>query len=361
MKICIVTRNMKSGGAERVIVQLLQQWVEQKVECSLILLDKTEKQYIIPEGVTIHEIGVISQNAAKDKLGKYRMVRRIVQEIKPDIVLSMPEEIGIYVLLAMLGTGVPVVVSERNDPYVMPYKKVTRVLRKIMYPFAKGLIFQTKQAAAFFSERNQRKGIVLSNPLDLARVPAPYERERTKTIVGAGRLEAQKNFSLLISAFSSFYKTHPDYKLVIYGEGSLRASLEEQAKCLPKGAVLLPGVSKQLLTDMNGAALFALSSDFEGVPNVLIEAMSMGMPVVSTDCRPGGAANLIDNGKNGILVPCGDAALLADSMCWIIEHPEQAKSMGKEAVKIKDGLDARAVSQQWLEYLEKVISIHGFK
>lgn len=354
MHIAIVTKNLMAGGTERVIVQLMQQWVSKGITCSLVLVNKTEKHYKIPCEVKLYEIGNISNNKFKDKAGRYVRIRKIMKHIKPDIVLSMPEEIGIYVLLSLFGTRIPVVVSERNDPSVMPYKKATRVLRKLMYPYAKGLIFQTKQAAAFFSKRNQKKGIVLPNPLDLSRIPLPYEGERTKIIVSAGRLFEQKNFPLLIDSFCDFYKLHPDYRLVIYGEGPLREQLEEKAKCLPNDVIVFPGVSTQLLTDIKSASLFVLSSDFEGVPNVLIESMSMAIPVVSTDCRPGGAANLIENYKNGILVPVNDRKALSNAMAYMIEHPDEAKKMGLMGCKIKKELDSQKIAAKWLDYLISV-------
>ena len=119
----------------------------------------------------------------------------------------------------------PVFVSERNNPWVMPYKKITRFLRKLLYHRASGIIFQTKLAQSFFSDSIQKKSKVIFNPVDLERIPAMYTKERKKIIAGAGRLFEQKNFKLLIDAFSIIQKQHEDYKLVIYGEGYQKEEL----------------------------------------------------------------------------------------------------------------------------------------
>ena len=353
MKIAVVTRNLRSGGAERVISQLLDKWVDWGNDCHLILLDKTEHFYKINDSVNLHEIGRLSENSAKNKLKVYAKVRQIIKEIKPDIVLSMPEEIGIYVIGAMLGTGIPVVVSERNNPRVMPYVKATRALRKILYPFAAGYIFQTQQAASFFSKRIQNKGIVLPNPLDLSRIPEPYTGERSRTVVGAGRFEKQKNFPLLIDAFAKFYENHRDYKLVIYGDGKLRESITSYAENrLPRDVFEFPGRETALPEKIKSCGMFVLSSDFEGMPNVLIEAMSMGVPVISTDCPSGGPADLIRDGENGYLVPTGDADAISEKMKQIADGESCFASLTASADKIKKELDASAVCQKWLDYLK---------
>ncbi len=356
MRILIVGNNLLPGGAERVIVQLLNNWTERGVECGLTTINKTKHYYDVPSQVDFHELDACSRNPVANKLLKYWKVRRIVKRYKPDVVLSLPEEIGIYVIGATLCLRVPVVVSERNNPWVMPNKKATRILRRLFYPFASGLIFQTRQAASFFSTKLQRKGIVLPNPLDLTRIPEPYVGEREKIIVGAGRLEPQKNFALLIDAFAEFYRDHPDYRLVVYGEGGERKALERRAaEKLPKGAFAFPGRVTDLLERMNKAAAFVLSSDFEGVPNVLIEAMASGVPCVATDCAPGGAAELVDDGKNGFLVPIGDAKALCEKLTEVVDNPEIAVRFARESVKIKEKLDAEIVCAQWLRYLRNMM------
>ena len=356
MHIVIVTAAMRAGGSERVIAQLLKEWSNNGVDCTLIMLLKEPIFYDIPESVNVIKIGEVHNNHYIDKLKKYQRVREIVKSIKPDVVLSLPEEIGVYVIGALLGTKIPVVVSERNNPWVMPNKKPTRAFRRLLYPFADGFVFQTKQAASFFSEKIQNKGIVLKNPLDVSRIPAPYDGEREKIIVGAGRLEKQKNFPLLIDAFAKFYESHQDYKLIIYGDGSLKESLETYARTrLPETAFSFPGKASDLPNRVNRARAFVLSSDYEGVPNVLIEAMAMGVPSVATDCAPGGAADLITDGVNGFITPVGDVDALAEKIIEVVDNKSISDRFSSESVKIVKQLDAVIVCREWQKYLESVI------
>lgn len=351
--ICIVTRNLRAGGAERVIAHLCRFLIDNGHTVTLILLEEAEIQYELPPGVHIRTIGRQSRGALADKLRSYRAVRKAVLAAAPDAVLAMPEEIGIYVLLALSGTHIRTVVSERNNPYVYPPRKITRLLRRIAYPMADGLIFQTEGAAAFFPARIRKKSIVLPNPLDAARLPLPFCGEREKVIVGAGRLEAQKNFPLLLAAFALFYRTHPDFQLVIYGEGSRRAELEEAAlqSGLPAGSVLFPGHVPDLPCRINSATAFVLSSDYEGMPNVLIEAMACGVPSVATDCPPGGAAALIDSGKNGVLCPVGDAQALANALCRIAEDPGFARALSQNSIQLRNTLEMSRICTKWFLFL----------
>lgn len=352
-KIAFVTRVISSGGAENVLRQIINACVEQGMECTVFTVWKNTYSAKLPENVKVVELQQAG-DGLKGKFIQYRQLRKLIREEGCDLVLSMPEDIGIYVILAMLGTGIPVVVSERNNPWVMPDKKITRILRRLAYPFVKGLIFQTKQAASFFPASQQRKGIVLPNPLDCSRLPGVYQGEREKVVVSAGRLADQKNFPLLIEAFAQFREKHPDYKLVIYGEGSKRQALEAlAAEKLPEGSWSMPGRVDDLPERIGKCGIFALSSDYEGVPNVLIEALAVGTPSVSTDCAPGGAAALIENGKNGLIVPVGDADALAEGLSYIADHPDEAARMAAEAVKIREKLDAEKVTADWLAYLNR--------
>lgn len=357
MRIAVVTKELAAGGAERVIAQLLNEWSGMGHECHLILLDKTPRFYGVSDAVDVLEIGELSDTFYVDKLLKYARVRKLVRGIKPDVVLSMPEEYGIFVIGALLGTGIPTVVSERNDPRRMPFKKATRALRRMLYPFAKGLIFQTEHAKSYFPKRFYKKSIVLDNPLDLNRLPEPHTGERDRFIAAVGRLEKQKNYPVLLDAFSKFFLTHPDFRLVIYGQGGLEDELKAYARSiLPAEAVEFGGVVKDVLERINSASCFVLSSDHEGVPNALIEAMALGIPCVSTDFAPCGASCVIEDKKTGYITPVGDADKLCEAMCLAVDLPDRLLPAETVSRMIREKYDAKAVSLRWLEFLGKTSS-----
>ena len=142
---------MYGGGAERVIAQLSNYFVSRDIECQIIMTYPDKVLYDLDERIKLTSIEKMSDNKLIDRIKRFKAVKKIVKAEKPDLVLSMPEDTGIYVLWGLFGVKVPVYVSERNNPWVMPDVRITRILRKLMYPFAKGIIFQTEMARSFFS------------------------------------------------------------------------------------------------------------------------------------------------------------------------------------------------------------------
>lgn len=350
-KIDIITRAMTSGGAERVIAQLANYFTEKDISCRIITTENGEVMYPLHEKIDIVAIGKKSNNKVIDRILRYKTIRIVVQKNKPDVVLTMPEDTGIYAILALIGTGIQVYVSERNNPWVMPDVKITRLLRKVAYPFAQGIIFQTQMAKSFFPQYIQKKGVVLQNPVDATRIPEPYIGERKKVFSAVGRLEPQKNFPMLIRAFSEFHKREKDYKLVIYGEGRERINIENLIKELHlENSVSLPGRNKDVLNCINDCAAFILSSDYEGMPNALIEAMCMGMPVISTDCPSGGPREIIENEKNGLLIPVNDELRMTQAMFNIIKDGDSCL-LGQNAYKIGKHLMDASVFEDWKNVL----------
>ncbi len=354
--VCIVTRSMQRGGCERVVQQLSAYLLRAGWGVHLLLTEDRPVEYAVPDGCRLTVIGTRSGNALANKWMQYRALRRLIVEQRPGVVLAMPEEIGIFTVLAMCGTGVPVVVSERNNPFVMPNKRITRLLRRIAYPLAAGLIFQTEGAAGFFPKRLQKKGVVLPNPLDASRLGAPWDGEREKRVVYVGRLEPQKNVPLLLHAFSDFLQRHPGWVLDLYGEGRQEAALRALAdSLLPKEAARFFGSCGDVSDRIRTAGVFVLPSDYEGMPNALMEAMALGLPCIATDCPTGGPAALIEHGVNGLLVPVGDAPAMAAALGHLADEPVTANKLGESARRIAGRLAIDRVAAEWAAYLASVI------
>lgn len=354
-KLMVVTHKMSGGGCERVIAQLLTCFARDGIDCTLVTECGVPSFYDLPESVRQIYLTFGKTLKASSIPRAYRKLRKIVKQEQPDLVLALPEKVNVWTVLFLLGAGVPVVVSERNDPHRHPENKVKRFLRRLIYPFASGFIFQTQDAADYFPKAIRKRGVVLDNPLDTSRIPAPYEGARRKVIAAAGRLHEQKNFDLLIRAFARFYKTHHEYSLVIYGEGPLKNDLMKTASSLGvAGAVHLPGQSKTLLDEMNDSAMFVLSSNHEGMPNVLIEAMACGLSCIATDCPIGGVRSLIEHGENGLLIPTGSERDLLDAMIQVADDSAFAERLGNRAAQIQKRLDESVVAAKWRSYLETI-------
>ena len=354
-KLYIITRSMKAGGCERVIAQLANRFCSSGTEVSLFTVYSHESFYPLDGRISVRSLNDREEGKARDTFRVFRRFRACVRKEKPDAVLAMPDMVNVWTALFLAGTGIPVIVSERNDPARFPASRVKRLLRKPAYRFVKGFVFQTEQQMAYFPERIRKRGTVIENPLDTEAMPAAYSGPREKTVVTAARLAPQKNLTLLIEAFRIFSETRPDWKLIIYGEGPEREKLQNAAACMLDGTILLPGENREIAEAIRTAGMFVLSSDYEGMPNALIEAMALGIPCVSTDCPAGGPASLIRQEENGILVPAGDAGGLAEAMGRIADDPVFAAAIGKNAERIRNRLDARTVADRWRSYMEDVI------
>ena len=356
-KIVFVTNAMLTGGAERVISTLSNYFVKEGTEVSIITIMNTPCEFELDSRVKCYSIYEKSgKPRRKEYAHYYNKLREQVKAEKPDIIVIMPEEISVKAIPFLKDIGIPLVVSERNNPWVMPKNKLNRLLRTIYYPKVDGIVFQTSMASSFFPKKIKDKGKVILNPLDYTRLPKELVGPRGKTIVTMGRLEEQKNQKMLIRAFEHIYKKYSDYKLIIYGNGSMKEELEEYASnILPRNSYSFENATDDVLNRINNAGIFVLSSDYEGLPNALIEAMAIGLPCISTNCMSGGPAELIDQYKNGILVDVGDDEALALAINEIIRNKTLADKLSKNAKKIKYRLDENKIIGEWEDYLNEVI------
>ena len=216
------------------------------------------------------------------------------------------------------------------------------------------LVVQTNDIMKFYPGFIRKKTTVIFNPVtdavfDLAKEP------RQNVIISVGRLYQQKNQKMLINAFSHIANEFKDYKLVIYGEGPERIALEELIRELKmEGRVFLPGVSSHVIEELNRAKLFCLTSDYEGMSNALIEALCVGLPVIST--KVSGVNELIDDGRNGRSIEIGDTYGLVCALRDLLRKEDEMDSYGKENKKRAEMFRTVHIVEQWNELLESVIA-----
>ena len=284
-----------------------------------------------------------------------RFVKRQMNEWKPDVVLSFMNKSNVISLSAQIlsGADTPVVVAERANPHhTSAYMKV---MRRVLYPRAAGAVFQTEQAQAYYRGILTCDPVVLRNPLNPDFDIEPFEGERRKTIVTMGRLSAEKNQKLLIDAFSRIANRYPDHTVEIYGEGPLHQQLKSHIDELGlSGRVRLMGRKDNIQQHIRDAGIFVLPSNSEGMPNALLEAMAMGIPSIATDCPIGGPAFILQDRKNGILLPMNDADKLAAALTELIENKELAQRLSESGRRVLEDFAAVKVCAEWEAYLEKV-------
>ena len=350
LKITFCIPSLGSGGAERVVSVLANKFDGYGYETSIIMLSHNLCVYPLSENIKIECLDCDDDGKlpyVKRYPLRLKKIRTAIKKLSPDVVISFMSETNIDVCFALSGMNIPVIVSERNDPAIDPASKIKKLMRRLAYFKPHGFVFQTPDAQAYFSKRIQKKSKIILNPL-ADYLPAPYDCEREKRIVAVGRLNKQKNFPMLIDAFSSFSKKHLEYTLEIYGEGVLEEKLKQYISDKKlNDKVILKGFCKDVHEKILSASMFVMSSDFEGMPNALLEAMAIGLPCISTDCPCGGPRMLIESYKNGILVPVDDTQKMTEAMLYMAGKPEEAKKMSSNAVHVRTIANVEAIAQQW--------------
>lgn len=319
MRIAIVQAGLGAGGAERVVMLLAADRLARGDEVHLLAFVEpgTASYFPPPRGLLVHELGLPPQPSGKIAAGlgsarRLLRLRRALRGIGPDLVLSFLGKINVLTLLSTRGLGVPVIVSERNNPALERRHWLWRPLGMLLSNTADGLVMQTEAIRRSLPAGARRRSVVIPNPCPPA--PMPGLPARSKRVVAVGRLVEQKGFDLLIRAFATVAGKHPGWTLTIYGEGPERRSLRLLAEHQGIAReVELAGVTDRPGAWIAGAALFVLSSRFEGFPNVLIEALAAGLPTIACDC-PFGPSDIMAGGTSGLLVPPDDERALADAL-----------------------------------------------
>lgn len=347
MNITIFISSISGGGAERVACNLATHLSQAGHRVTMLTMSETENTYGLPPQIAVHPLitaGERGQTVTRN-IRRYRRLRRYVREADCDRYIVMLPVTTLLLLSLRRLIKVPLIAAERCNP--SSYTGLKRFLLKKLAKRADGWVFQTEDAMKWYDGRI-RKGVVIPNAINPAFLRDPYRGEREKTVVAAGRLADQKNFSLLIEAFADVAERYPAHRLIIYGKGPQEAMLKEKAAALGLGdRVSFPGYVDDMPEQLEKAGLFVLSSDFEGMPNALMEAMALGLPCVSTDCPCGGPAFLVRSGENGLLVSVGDRAAMADAIDALLADPAKAQAMGQTARSVAETLNPTEIYGRW--------------
>lgn len=360
MKIVILMGALTMGGAERVATTLASYLSKHNVETYLISLDNKASSYKIDS--TVHFINNKDKKEEK-RLGaiKQRMnfIFTELEKIKPDLIFTMFCKTTMYALIYKIikNRNLKIVSSERCHPKSKDRKGLVVILNKFTSKRCDGFIFQTNRAREYYHKKVQKKGIVIhnaiSNPL-LEEVDSRDIRSE-KLITSMGRLEDQKAQDIMIKAFEPIAKEYPEYKLVIYGEGSKRQELEKLVEKLQlQKQVFLPGNDEKAILQVAKSKIFLFTSRFEGMPNALMEAMALGIPAISTDC-PMGPAELIENGRNGFLVAVDDEIAITNKIKLLLDNEKLATNISENSKEIKATHSIENIYNQYLEYFQKIV------
>lgn len=341
---------LDQGGAQRVISILSKQLAEQGKNVEILLYYKQELFYDIDERVKI--TSVEGETHSRNLICNLFWMRKYFRN-HAELVCSFLSSFNMLALVATRGLGIPIIVSERTDPLRKPW--VYRQVRDFLYGFADALVTQTEISRAYFAARTKSRCVTIDNPISpQLHVGAALSTSKEPVIVSVGRLEPVKNQALLIRSFKRVKNRFPQYKLIFYGEGACRNNLERLRDELDlQDAVEFAGEVHDIFEHISVAEVFVLSSDFEGMTNALLEAMCLGLPVIST--KVSGAIEIIENGYNGLLVETKDEQGLADSIVKSLEDKNLRYKLAKNAVKLASRLDIESVVFAWNEVVEVVM------
>lgn len=349
MKIAFFIGSMGRGGAERVISILANHYSQKGWDVEIALLLDCTVGYELDERIKVVNLTVGKGSYLKRMPLWIKKIRNYVKTTKPDRIVSFIGRINVLVLNACRGINIPIIVSERNDPKHDGRGKFMLWLCNKSYKRAAAIVHQTKYEESCFSAELASKSYVVPNPVSVSafdKSVTPYR------IVTAGRLLPQKNHAMLIDAVAMIKPDFPDIKLDIYGDGSLKDNLSNKIKELNmENTVTLMGNVSDLHQRIAEADVFAMTSEFEGLSNALIEAMMLGLVCISTDYP--GADEVVHHGENGLLVPCGDAEKLADVLRNLFTDKELNQKLRNNAKEASKRYRTEEVIKLWEAVIEK--------
>lgn len=344
------------GGAERMIIQLTNAMVKRGHKAIFLVLSDNNSKYKFEEGIIKYVALDQSKNKMANLFRRRSAISKAINKEKPDLIINFWLQ-SAYLCLS-LGKQIArkTIYAERGDPSDSEYSGLLGFLRNITVKNIRSLVFQSKNAMEFFDKSIQSKGVVIHNPV-FVNVEEYSNIEKNKNrIISVGRLHPQKNQENLIRAFELVSKELPQYYLDIYGDGELRENLQnliDELKLSQK--VFLRGTTDKIYNEIASSCLFVLSSDYEGMPNVLLEAMALGVPCISTDYKPGSVPEIIEDGVSGIIVPINNSAKLAEAMIKILRNKDLQEKISNNGKKKMKEFTPDKIYSTWENYFTSLM------
>ncbi len=366
MRVSFVTTSLSCGGAERAVVLLAEGFVQKGIKVDLITLaGKHDDFYTLSNDINRVPLNIAGNSptplhAIRNNLYRLWVLRKTICSLKPDLVISVLYTANILTLLSLTQTKFIVIANEQNNP-TASLNNLWKILQRLTYPKASKVVSISQGVNAYFDWLPTAKKTVIYNPLtsinheqNIVNLPLDIGLNK-KLIVAMGRLVKQKNFNLLLSAFHKIADKHPDWQLLIIGEGELRDQLEEfRDKLGLTTQVFFTGRINNPFPILKKSEIFVLSSRYEGLGMVLLEAMACGLPIVSTDC-PSGPSEVIRDGIDGILVPNEDVSALSIAMDRLMSNEEQRKRLAIRAPEVKQRFGLEKIVAQWEALINELV------
>lgn len=348
--IIFIVPTLGLGGMERVVTELSNHLVQQNYIVSIVTLIKHTVQYAINPKIELIASDIDYTGTIFNKLKIMLNLRQNLKRFKSpeNVFLSFGERFNSLSIVACRSLGLKnIFVSDRNNPYANN-GYVNDKLRNALYPFAKGIIAQTTEAQKHFHKLNLNKNIlVLNNPIKQIQYETDFPK--SPTILTVGRVDKLKNHEELIDIFMDINDV--TWNLVIVGGGELYDQLKSKIENSPLSQnIFLEGPKSNVDDYLNDAEIFAFTSLSEGFPNVLIEAMSVPLACIAYDCKVG-PADIIDNNKNGILIPLRDRELFTSELKRLMNDKEKRNILKGEAIKAREKYNINEICLHLINFI----------
>ncbi len=340
---------MVGGGTERIVSLLANEYVKRGIDTSVLIFAGNTVEYPLDPRVEVVIAGGPSGGNLGIRLKRIKFMRQYYRKNKDCAIFAFSVMGAVFSSIATIGQRHWTLVSERSNPDEYDPKRI----RDFFYRRADKVVLQTYDVLKSFDRKIQAKAVVIPNPIDPT-LPPVYTGVRQKKICCAARLEPGKDHKTMLRAFHAFRKDFPEYTLEIYGKGSLERELKAMAKELGiDEKVHFHGFCPTVREEIRDHAMYILSSKFEGISNALIETMSMGMPVIATDCPVGGTRMCIRDHVNGIMVPVENPNALAEAMKELASNEELARKIARNAAKLRERFSIEKIAGQFLDCMEE--------
>ena len=348
MKLTFITDTLSSGGSERVMSVIANE-LSGDYDIEIICLRMHVTYYPLQPNVKVTFAEDICGNSL---LKKFIWLRKYVS--KDSIVIAFMVPVYVFTLASLLFTEHKVIVSERNDPDAA--STFRRIARRLLLWRAQKIVVQTKSIADRMPRYGSSKQIIIYNPISEKYVCGKgLETKKENLLISVGRLSPQKNQKMMIDGFSDFLTQYPNFRLEIYGEGEIHEELVSYIKKKNlEEKVLLMGRCNNLQDVLPKAKIFVMTSDYEGMSNAMVEALYIGLPVVTTAVS--GTEELIVNGENGMVIPIGDKDAFTKAIINLAGDEKCLENMASNAVKIRDKVQLSSIIPQWKSLINSMLS-----
>ncbi len=346
-RILFVSGSLNRSGAQRVITLLAEEYVTRGWSVHLAVLLDNKMGYDISDQIVIHDI-VRRGNQKRNVLKWIKDIKKLLFNVKPNVVVSFVGRINLITMIAARGTGIPVLISERNDPAKDRRSKLERWLCKRFYARADKVVFQTRYQAKYYEKWCKNNSVIIGNPISAL----AYEKNHDKNdIICVGKLMDQKNHPMMIKAFRQISDEFPQTQVYIYGEGNKRTELEELIRSEGMvNRIHLPGNSNSIFDIMHDNKFFVMCSNYEGLSNALLEAMISGMVCVTTNWS--GVEDIIQDGVNGYLVPIGDVEALTEKLKMVLRADNE--NIRKHSIETGKLYSGNVILRKWCQTIDEI-------